>query len=290
MSIAVCFYEVLALLICSCCGEWCQKHNTLCKGFIEVLYIEDTIHAIYTKEFNVKSCLRCLLKDQRIVGIVVRKEKKLSAALLDLCKLYRIVCVAVCCVSLICNYFKSVISSCCNECVMYTGVVVSSGIIKYCYFRCKFVLGNVLSRFGSLCRVCEAHTELVCSCCDTVKCCCGWCEEECILSCLSSYCDTGTGCYSSTEHLHSFIDQVIVCVNSLLRISLVITCVKNLYFISVESTVLVDLISCDLGCVIYVGTVLCVITCHRSDHTDLKCLICCKNGCRHHHSCCHRCC
>ena len=160
---------------------------------------------------------------------------------------------------------------------MYTGVVVSSRIIKYCYFRCKFVLGNVLSRFCSLCRVCEAHTELVCSCCDTVKCCCGWCEEECILSCLSSYCDTGTGCYSSTEHLHSFIDQVIVCVNSLLRISLVITCIKDLNLISVETSVLVDLICSDLCCVVYVSTVLCVITCHRSDHTDLKCLICCKN-------------
>ena len=125
MSIAICFNEVLALLICGCCGERCQKHNTLCKGFIEVLYIEDTIHTVYTEEFDIHSCLRCLLKDQSVVRIVVRKEKKLSAALLDLSQLYRIVCVAVCCVSLICNYIKSVICCCSNKCIMYTGVVVS---------------------------------------------------------------------------------------------------------------------------------------------------------------------
>ena len=149
------------------------------------------------------------------------------------------------------------------------------------------MLTDVLCRFCSLCRVCEAHTEFVASCCDTVHCCCRWCKHECAFCCFCSDCNTGTGCYSSAKHLHSFVKKVIVCIYCLLRVSLIITCVKNFYVVSVESTVCVDFFCCNLCCVVYTKTILCVVTCHRSDYTDLECLRIIRKYSRRHHCCCH---
>ena len=153
---------------------------------------------------------------------------------------------------------------------MYTGVVVSHGIIKSCYLCSKSVLGDVLSRFGSLHRVCEAHTELIVTSCDAVYCCCRWCEEECAVSCLCTYCDTSTGSNGTAKHLHTLVKKVVVCINSFLRISLIIAGIKNLYLISVESAACIDLICCNLRCVIYAITILCIVSCHRSDDTNLE--------------------
>ena len=147
------------------------------------------------------------------------------------------------------------------------------------------MFGNKLCRFGSLSRISKAHTEFIASGCDAVQCSCGWCEKESTLSSFSTYSNTGTGSYGSAKHLHSLVKKVIICINCFLRISLVIACIQNLYLITVESTVCIDLIYCNLGSIIYVCTILCIITCHRSDYTDFKCLVLCKYRYRSH--CCH---
>ena len=171
---------------------------------------------------------------------------------------------------------------------MDTYVVVSHGIVKYSHFGCELMLGNELCGFLSLHGVCEAHTEQVASCCDTVYCCSGRCEQESALCRLSAYCDTGCGGYGTTEHLHPVVQKIVVSVDSFLRISHIIAGVQDLDLISVESAVRVNILCSKYGCVIYVGTVLCVVTGHRSDNADLEgFLFFCKNSCGYHCRCSH---
>ena len=120
---------------------------------------------------------------------------------------------------------------------MYTWVVISHGIVEGSYLRSKTFLRNILSRFRSLHWVCKAHTELIVTSGNAVYCCSRRCQLE----------------------------QIIV-----MWLSLIVTSVKDLYLISIESAVCIDLICCDLSCIIYTITILCIISCHRSDDTNLE--------------------
>ena len=143
------------------------------------------------------------------------------------------------------------------------------------------------SRFCSLCRVCKAHTEFIASGGDTINCCTRWCKEECALCCFGTNCNTCTRCYCTTKHLHSFVEKVIVCIDCFFRVSLVISCSKNFNIISVESAVCIYFFSCKLYCMIYTKSILCIISCHRSNNTNLKCLRFICKYCCWHHCCCH---
>ena len=96
------------------------QHQLLVFHFLEfmgMIVVTEFLNVVHTS-------VMCLLKDQCVVCIVVRKEQKLCAAVFDLLELYREVCVAVCCVCFVSYNFKTVLVCCCNECIVDTGVVV----------------------------------------------------------------------------------------------------------------------------------------------------------------------